>query len=132
MPTTVVRAEDSAQAMDEVIARLGPDALILSTVKRNGMVEITATTDPVPPKEAVEVATRPAPETPTATAQIVPLPQVEPAKVSVGPAASQDAPKAGSVSHRVRAWDLLLIAQRRRTTFWPRMPPVVALEISLM
>lgn len=95
MPTTVVRAEDSAQAMDEIIARLGPDALILSTVKRNGMVEITATTDPVPPKEAVEVAIRPAPETPTATAQIVPLPQVEPTKVSVGPAASQDAPKAG-------------------------------------
>lgn len=50
MPTTTVRAADSAEAMDEVIARLGPDALILSTVKKNGMVEITATTDPVPPR----------------------------------------------------------------------------------
>lgn len=93
MPTTVVRAEDSAQAMDEVIARLGPDALILSTVKRNGMVEITATTDPVPPKEAVEVAVKPAVETPAVSAQIVPLPQVENAKAPVE--ASGDVPKTG-------------------------------------
>lgn len=94
MPTTVVRAEDSAQAMDEVIARLGPDALILSTVKRNGMVEITATTDPVPPKEAVEVATQPPQDAPEVTAQIVPLPQADTPK-SGTEAPSQEAVKAG-------------------------------------
>ncbi len=79
MPTTVVRAEDSAQAMDEIVARLGPDALILSTVKRNGMVEITATTDPVPPKEAVALAKEPeaAAEPKLASAEIVPLPKTE-------------------------------------------------------
>lgn len=67
MATTTVRAEDSAQAMDEIIAQLGPDALILSTVKREGMVEITATTDPVPPKVA------PSPD-PKPTAEVVHIP----------------------------------------------------------
>ncbi|MEY8881674.1 hypothetical protein [Donghicola sp. XS_ASV15] len=81
MPTTVVRAEDSAQAMDEIVARLGPDALILSTVKRNGMVEITATTDPVPPKEAVALAKEPEAESKLASAEIVPLPKTEPVQV---------------------------------------------------
>ena len=98
MPTTVVRAEDSAQAMDEIVARLGPDALILSTVKRNGMVEITATTDPVPPKEAVAIATQPAPEAPAAvpsTAEIVPMPQVEQPKPAVSTVSGAEAPKAG-------------------------------------
>ncbi|NVO26363.1 hypothetical protein HJ526_02930 [Donghicola sp. C2-DW-16] len=98
MPTTVVRAEDSAQAMDEVIARLGPDALILSTVKRNGMVEITATTDPIPPKDP-----KPAPKPVVApevspeprSADIVPLPQVEAPKVVATHAPKVDAQKPG-------------------------------------
>ena len=42
MPVLTVRAQDSAAAMDEVIRRLGPDALILSTRNRDGAVEIVA------------------------------------------------------------------------------------------
>ncbi len=41
--TITVRAADSSLAMDEVVRQLGPDALILSTSRRNGMVEIKAT-----------------------------------------------------------------------------------------
>ena len=41
--TITVRAADSGLAMDEVVRQLGPDALILSTVRRNGLVEIQAT-----------------------------------------------------------------------------------------
>lgn len=70
MPTTTVRAADSAEAMDEVIARLGPDALILSTVKKNGMVEITATTDPVPPR--LPKAERETVEAPSDVADTIP------------------------------------------------------------
>ena len=39
----IIRAADSSLAMDEVVRQLGPDALILSTTRRNGMVEIEAT-----------------------------------------------------------------------------------------
>ena len=42
MVPIVVRAKDSAAAMEEVIARLGPEALILSTGRQNGLFEITA------------------------------------------------------------------------------------------
>ncbi|CUH66541.1 hypothetical protein TG4357_02474 [Thalassovita gelatinovora] len=41
--TIIIRAADSSMAMDEVVRQLGPDALILSTTRRNGMVEIEAT-----------------------------------------------------------------------------------------
>lgn len=50
MSTIVVRASDSALAMDEVIRRLGPNAMILSTSNKNGQVEIKATTDAPKPK----------------------------------------------------------------------------------
>ena len=49
MPVLTVRAQDSATAMDEVIRRLGPDALILSTRSRDGQVEIVATDEPPVP-----------------------------------------------------------------------------------
>ena len=45
-------AVDTALAMEEVQKVLGPDALILSTERRNGMIEIVATNDP----EKVETA----------------------------------------------------------------------------
>lgn len=48
MPRIVVRAADTALAMDEVIDRLGPGAFILSTRSGPGGVEIEATSDPVP------------------------------------------------------------------------------------
>ena len=36
MPTITVQAADSATAMDEIWEKLGPDAMIISTSKRNG------------------------------------------------------------------------------------------------
>lgn len=64
MPVITVRATDSAAAMDEVIRRLGPDALILSTRSREGQVEIVATDEeaPAPQKDAPTP-----PDAPTAT-----------------------------------------------------------------
>ena len=46
MTTIRVSALDTAQAMDEIIAKLGADALIIDTIKRNGKIEMTATDDP--------------------------------------------------------------------------------------
>ena len=45
MSTIVVRASDTALAMDEVVKRLGQDAYILSTKQKNGQVEVRATTE---------------------------------------------------------------------------------------
>ncbi len=59
MPVVTVRAEDSAAAMDEVIRRLGPDALILSTRARDGQVEIVASDEP--PAPAPKARPEPAP-----------------------------------------------------------------------
>ena len=42
MTTVTIRAADSAEALEEVMRRLGPDALILSTRQNRGMVEIVA------------------------------------------------------------------------------------------
>lgn len=59
MSTIVVRASDTALAMDEVERRLGPDAFILSTKTKKGQVEIRATTDaprnarPTPPRRDI-------------------------------------------------------------------------------
>ena len=39
-------AVDTSLAMDEVEKKLGPDALILSTTRRDGMIEILATNEP--------------------------------------------------------------------------------------
>ena len=46
MPELKFSAVDTALAMEEVQKVLGPDALILSTERRNGMIEIVATNDP--------------------------------------------------------------------------------------
>ncbi len=49
MPTLTVLAPDSSLAMDEIARQLGDNAFILSTSKRDGMIEIKATNDPIPP-----------------------------------------------------------------------------------
>ena len=46
MTTITVTAGDTAQAMDKIVERLGEDALILETVKRNGRIEMIATDEP--------------------------------------------------------------------------------------
>ena len=38
MSKLTVQAMDSAAAMDEIVSKLGPDAVILSTTKLNGKV----------------------------------------------------------------------------------------------
>ena len=43
MTTITVTAADTAQAMDKIVEKLGDDALILETVKRNGRIEMIAT-----------------------------------------------------------------------------------------
>ena len=43
MTTYKFLAADSASAMEEVVKKLGPDALIISTSKRGNKVEIEAT-----------------------------------------------------------------------------------------
>ncbi len=55
MTTITVTAADTAQAMDKIVERLGDDALILETVKRNGRIEMIAT-DSVEDAEAKEPA----------------------------------------------------------------------------
>lgn len=56
MTIITVTAADTAQAMDKIVERLGDDALILETVKRNGRIEMIAT-DSVEDAEAKEPAT---------------------------------------------------------------------------
>ncbi len=46
MTTIRVSALDTAQAMDEIVSRLGSDAMIIDTIKRNGKIEMIATDDP--------------------------------------------------------------------------------------
>ena len=46
MPELKFSAADTSLAMEEVQRKLGPDALILSTQRRDGMIEIIATNDP--------------------------------------------------------------------------------------
>ena len=62
MTTITVTAGDTAQAMDKIVERLGEDALILETVKRNGRIEMIATDDPedasAPPAEEQAAAPR--------------------------------------------------------------------------
>ena len=45
MTTITVSAADTAQAMDKIVERLGDDALILETIKRDGRIEMVATDD---------------------------------------------------------------------------------------
>ena len=58
MTTITVTAADTAQAMDKIVERLGEDALILETVKRNGRIEMVAT-------DTAEDVEAPAPAAPT-------------------------------------------------------------------
>ena len=63
MTTITVTAADTSQAMDKIVERLGEDALILETVKRNGRIEMIAT-DSVEETEAQTlVAPAPSPKT---------------------------------------------------------------------
>ena len=48
MPRLTVTAIDSLTAMEEIVSKLGEDAVILSTRKIRGQVEISASNDPVP------------------------------------------------------------------------------------
>lgn len=64
MTTITVTAADTAQAMDKIVERLGEDALILETVKRNGRIEMIAT-DNVEETEAEN----PAPAAPRPTSE---------------------------------------------------------------
>ncbi|MEK9759609.1 MAG: hypothetical protein VW472_01090 [Candidatus Puniceispirillum sp.] len=45
MPTLTVQANDTATAMEEIWDKLGPDAMIVSTKKRQGRVFMEATTE---------------------------------------------------------------------------------------
>ena len=51
MAEVTVRAIDSALAMEEIQKRLGDEALIISTKRVDGQIEITATDDDVKPAE---------------------------------------------------------------------------------
>jgi len=44
--TSIFKATDTSAAMEKVIAELGEDCVILSTKKKNGMIEITASNSP--------------------------------------------------------------------------------------
>ena len=55
MPSITVQAADSATAMDEIWEKLGPDAMIISTSKRNGRIVMEATTDSAKPAMALSV-----------------------------------------------------------------------------
>jgi len=55
MPTLTVQAADSATAMDEIWEKLGPDAMIISTSKRNGRIVMEATTESTKPTIAPSV-----------------------------------------------------------------------------
>ena len=52
MPELKFSAADTSLAMEEVQRKLGPDALILSTERRDGLIEIVATNDPEKVEEA--------------------------------------------------------------------------------
>ena len=48
MSKLTVQALDSAAAMDEIVSKLGPDAVILSTTKLNGKVVMEAASGTIP------------------------------------------------------------------------------------
>ena len=47
MATITIMANDSSSAMDQIVQKLGPEALIISTKNRGGKVEIKATNEPI-------------------------------------------------------------------------------------
>ncbi len=61
MPNLTVHAADTATAMDEIWEKLGPDAMVVSTTKRNGQIVMEATTDapkkPAAPKAFTDIFT---------------------------------------------------------------------------
>lgn len=82
-----IRAADSAQAMEEVVRRLGPDALIMSSSRKDGQFEIVAMiegemADPNPANSASEPA------------------KMVAAQPATAPAA--DAPKENAIADRLR------------------------------
>lgn len=96
MSRIVVRASDTALAMDEVIKRLGPDAFILSTRSEPGGVVIEAASHPVAaaqvlaqPSFADELAAR------LASASAAPLPALPFDAAWLGAVASELAGRAG-------------------------------------
>ena len=57
MTTLTVQAEDTATAMEQIADQLGPDALILSTTKRDGKIIMRASNDsPMPAGKKPEKA----------------------------------------------------------------------------
>lgn len=65
MTRLTIRAADSAQAMEELMRCLGPEALILSTRQHRGQVEIEAVSGDTPLDDiAPRAPDRPAPEAP--------------------------------------------------------------------
>ena len=64
MTTITVTAADTAQAMDKIVERLGDDALILETVKRNGRIEMIATDSAEDTPAPLLEVSQPAAETP--------------------------------------------------------------------
>ena len=44
--TTTIKADDTTSAMEKVVSQLGEDCVILSTKKKNGKIEITASNSP--------------------------------------------------------------------------------------
>lgn len=69
MTTLTIRAADSAEALEEVMRRLGPDALILSTRQNRGMVEVVASL-----ADARPTPVTPSPAAPALSPRVTPLP----------------------------------------------------------
>ena len=58
MATITVQASDTSTAMEEIALKLGEDAMILSTTKKNGKVIMQASNDaPAAPKQAQPAST---------------------------------------------------------------------------
>ena len=51
MTTLTVQAEDTATAMEKIVDQLGPDALILSTTKRDGKIIMRASNESAMPAD---------------------------------------------------------------------------------
>ena len=103
MTAITVRATDSHKAMEELLRRLGPDALILSTTRVGGMVEVTAIAPddlaPAPPARAPEPpAAAPAP---AAAARADIAPPVAEARPAFAPPAADPRSAPAMAAHPV-------------------------------
>ena len=89
MTPITVRATDSQKAMEELLRRLGPDALILSTSRVGGMVEVTA----ISPEGAIPApAPDPAPD-PAMAALLAAAPQLASRLAEVATTAARTPPR---------------------------------------